>query len=156
MYQFYAVTYRFYAVTYRCAFSECMAYASSPNVWVENGDFWGRKLYSRQPGFQKYLEPNNRRWIELLQERANTEDPCLILLLWYVDVCVLFLRWNHLRVVLFNTRVQSCHNLVARMCKMCVCMWVVRIKRTSSLLFSHYTVCFHLVPQCHVSNSLHA
>ena len=32
---------------------------------IENGDFWGRKVYSRLPCFQKYLEPNHERRIEL-------------------------------------------------------------------------------------------
>ena len=59
-----------------CAFSACIAYASLPSMWIENGDFWGRKLYSRLSCFQKYLEPNHREELNCVRvrERTNTED----------------------------------------------------------------------------------
>ena len=102
-----------------CTFSACKAYASSLNVWIVNG-LWGRKLYSRLPCFQKCLELNHRGRIELRARKdKHQESLCCAVIRRSAVVgpvppkilaaCALFLRRNHLRLVLFNTRVQSCH-----------------------------------------------
>ena len=70
--------------------------------------------------FKKYLELNHRGRIELRARkdkhrgslccaaihRSAVVDPVPPKIL---AACALFLRRNHLRLVLFNTRVQSCH-----------------------------------------------
>ena len=88
-------------------------------MWIENG-LWGRKLYSRLPCFLKYLGLNNRGKIELRARKdKHQESLCCAVIRRSAVVgpvppkilaaCALFLRRNHLRLVLFNTWVQSCH-----------------------------------------------
>ena len=67
-----------------CAFSECIAYASSPNVWIEKGDFWGQKLYSRLHYFQKYKciwNSTTGEELNYMRERTNTEDPYAVVVI---------------------------------------------------------------------------
>ena len=68
-----------------------------------------------------------------VRERTNTEDPHAVAVIRRSAVvghvprkmsaaCALFLRRNHLRLVLFNTQVQSCHEKFGR-----ACVWVVHM-----------------------------
>ena len=50
-------------------FNTCMVYVSSSNVWIENGDFRGRKLYSRLPCCS-----TTGKELNCVRERRNTED----------------------------------------------------------------------------------
>ena len=117
-----------------CAFSACIAYASSPSMWIEKGNFWCRKLYSKLPCFQSIWEPNHREELNCVRERTNTEDLYDAAVIRRSAVvghvprnmsagCALFLRRNHLRLVLF-TRVQRCHEKSSALC-ICVGVWVV-------------------------------
>ena len=117
-------TYDIISFTLWCNHCACIAYASSPSMWSENGNFWGRKLHSRLPCFQKYLEPNHREELNCVRERTSTEDLYDAAVIRRSAVvghvprnmsasCALLLRWNHLQLVLF-TRVQSCHEKSAR------------------------------------------
>ena len=84
------------------------------------------------------LEPNHRGRIELRARKDKHRGtlPCAVAVIrrsavaGHVPrkvsaVCALLLRQNHLRVVLFNTRVQSCHKKIwLRGCAQCVCLHV--------------------------------
>ena len=94
--------------------------------------------------FSKYLKPNHRGRIELrVRERTNAEDLYAVAVVRRSAVvghvprkmsaaCALFLRQNHLQLLLFNTHIQSCHKKFG--CARVV--WVVRIKLTSCLLLA--------------------
>ena len=119
-----------------CAFSLCIANASSPSMWIENGNFWGRKLYSRLPCFQKYLQPNHREELNCVREKTNTEYlHAVAVIRRSADVghvplnmsagCALFLRRNHLQLVLF-TQAQSCHKKFGHARVHCAYGWYLR------------------------------
>ena len=113
-----------------CAFSACIAYASSPSPVKWERKLLRSKAASRLPCSQKYLEPNHREELNCVQERTSTEDLYDAAVIRRSAVvghvprnmsasCVLLLRWNHLRLVLF-TRVQSCHEKSGRARLHCV------------------------------------
>ena len=90
-------------------------------------------MYSWLPCFQKYLELNHRGGIELHARKDKHRGSlcCAVIRRSAVvgpvppkisAACALFLRRNHLRLVLFNTRVQSCHKNFGRTCVHNVCV----------------------------------
>ena len=75
--------------------------------------------------FKSIWNPTTREKLNCMQERTNTVDPYAVAVIRrsavvdhvsrkLSDACALFLRQNHLRLVLFNTRVQSFHKKFGR------------------------------------------
>ena len=90
--------------------------------------------------FSKVFGTQPQEELNCVRERTNTEDLYAVAVIRRSAIvghvppkisaaCALFLRRNHLRLILFNTQVQSCHEKFGR-------VWVVRIMLTSCLLLA--------------------
>ena len=95
--------------------------------------------------FKSIWNPTTGEELNCVWEKTNTKDPYAIAVICRravvghvprkMSACALFLRRNHLRLVLFNTRIQSCHEKFDRLvCIMYV--WAVHIKLISCLLLA--------------------
>ena len=128
-----------------CTFSGCMAYASSPNVWIENGDFevescirgyHVKSIWNSTTGRIELCARKDEHWGSLCC--AVIRRSAVVGHVPWKKSATCVLRRNHLRLVLFITLEYRAvtKNLVARVCVMC--MWVVHIKLTSFLLLGEF------------------